>query len=186
VKNLPLIRSAVVKVPNYSNPYAPWATPTSLAPVPFIQTIADWRPKSPDNTFRIPINGQRDKFISSASIDFTGTSLSMNFDYEELPDGSMKLQAVQSNDYMGDLFLCRDGATGDLLRVEQYESMAEVIDWIHAHPGSYDGCGIIIRYSPFNNYPHMLASTKAGIVMTVNQGSGYGRIASVEVYDPNL
>ncbi|MDF2696692.1 MAG: hypothetical protein K0S65_5075, partial [Labilithrix sp.] len=54
------------------------------------------------------------------------------------------------------------------------------------HPGSYEACGIIIRYSPFNNYPHMLASTKAGIVVLVNQGSGYGRISSVEIYDPNL
>jgi hypothetical protein len=87
---------------------------------------------------------------------------------------------------MGDLFLCRDPATADLLRVEQYESMAEVMDWIQTHPGSYEACGFIVRYSPFNNYPHMLAATKAGIVLLVNQGSGYGRISSVEIYDPNF
>ena len=64
--------------------------------------------------------------------------------------------------------------------------MAEVMEWINAHPGSTDSCGLIVRYSPFNNYPMMLASTRAGIVLTVNQGSGFGRISSVEMYDPNL
>lgn len=184
IQDLPLIRSARVQVPAFSNPYDPYVGP--VASIPMLETIADWRPKAPNNGFRIPINGQRDRFISSASIDFSGSSLSLNLDYEQQPDGRMKLQAVQSNDYMGDLFLCRDPVTADLLRVEQYESMAEVVDWLQKHPGTYDACGIIIRYSPFNNYPHMLASTTAGIVLLVNQGSGYGRISSVEIYDPNL
>jgi len=183
-ETLPMIRSAKVIVPNYPDPYNPFQTTLSAAPA--ITTIADWRPKSPDNGLRIPINGQRDRFIPSASVDFTGTSISFNLDYEPDENGMMRLTAVQSNDYMGDLFLCRDPVSGELLRVEQYESMAEVIEWIQGHPGSYEACGIIIRYSPYNNYPHMLASTTAGIVLLVNQGSGYGRISSVEIYDPNL
>jgi hypothetical protein len=183
-QELPLIRSAKVEVPNNSDPYDPFKI--GLAASPIITTLADWRPKTPNNGFRIPLNGQRDKFIASASVDFSGSSLSLNLDYELQPDGMMSLEAVQSNDYMGDLFLCRDPVTGDLLRVEQYEAMAEVIEWIQTHPGSYEACGFIIRYSPFNNYPHMLAATKAGIVLLVNQGSGYGRISSVEIYDPNL
>lgn len=184
VDALPMIRSAKVAVPNFSNPYNPFGVGLSAAPI--VTTLADWRPKSPDNGVRIPVNGQRDRFIPMASVDFTGTSLSLNLDYEEGPNGTMKLHAVQSNDYMGDLFLCRDTVTGDLLRVEQYESMAEVIQWIQGHPGTFESCGIIIRYSPFNNYPQMLASTTAGIVLLVNQGSGYGRIATVEIYDTNL
>jgi hypothetical protein len=184
VETLPMIRSAKVEVPSHQDPYA--LAKATVAASPRILTLADWRPKSPDNGVRIPRNGQRDRFIPSASVDFTGTSISLNLDYEPDANGMMKLTAVQSNDYMGDLFLCRDPVSGDLLRVEQYESMAEVIEWIQGHPGSYEACGIIIRYSPYNNYPHMLASTKAGIVLLVNQGSGYGRISSVEIYDPNL
>lgn len=184
IETLPLIRSAKVEVPSYPNPYDPFAV--GLAAAPKLVTLTDWHPKSPDNGIRIPINGQRDRFIPSASIDFTGTSISLNIDYNPNPDGTAKIEAIISNDYMGDLFICRDPVTGDLLRVEQYESMAEVMTWIQDHPGSYEACGIIIRYSPFNNYPQMFASTTAGIVLLVNQGSGYGRIATVEVYDPNL
>jgi hypothetical protein len=185
VQPLPLIQSAKVAVPNYPDPYAPF-TGQGVAAPPMIETLGDWRPKAPNNGFRVVVNGQRDKFYPAESIDFTGSSLSLLLDVERQKDNTLKILAVQSNDYMGDVFLCRDPATGDLLRVEQYESMAEVIDWIHGHPGSYDACGFIIRYSPFNNYPHLLAATKAGIVLTVNQGSGFGRISTVEVYDTNL
>lgn len=184
VETLPLIRSAKVAVPNYANPYDPFGT--TLAAAPELVTLCDWHPKTPDNGIRIPVNGQRDRFIPSADVSFSGTSISLTVDYAELPGGGMRIEAIQSNDYMGDLFLCRDPVTGDLLRVEQYESMAEVIQWIQDHPGTYEACGIIIRYSPFNNFPQMLASTTAGIVLLVNQGSGYGRISSVEIYDTNL
>ncbi len=183
-QTMPFIRSAKVEVPTFADPYNPAAV--TVAGPALLTTIVDWRPSMPNNGFRIPINGQRDRFIASASIDFTGTSLALLLDYLELPNGFAKLEAVQSNDYMGEVFLCRDPNTGDLLHVEQYESMAEVMEWIHAHPGATDSCGLIVRYSPFNNYPMMLASTRAGIVLTVNQGSGFGRISAVEMYDPNL
>ncbi len=184
VQPKPLIQSALVAVPNYPNPYFPFTGP-GVAAAPMIETLGDWRPKAPNNGYRVVINGQRDKFIPAMSIDFTGSTLGLLLDVEQQSDKSLKIVAAQSGDYMGDLFLCRDPATGDLLRVEQYESMAEVVNWIQEHPGSYDACGFIIRYSPFNNYPHMLAATKAGIVLTVNAGSGFGRISSVEIYDLN-
>jgi hypothetical protein len=182
-KELPLIRSAQVTVPGLVDPYAPGATGNTDTP---INTIADWLPKSPSNGFYIPINGQRYRFITSETLAFGGATLGMRVYGDTGTDGSYTIKSVGSTDYMGDLFLCKDPLTNDLLRIEMFESMEEVLKWINGHPGSYEACGFIITYSPYNNYPLFLVAQKAGVLVSISTGSGFGRIASMEAWDPNL
>jgi hypothetical protein len=182
-KELPFIRSAQVEIPNFADPYAANDPANTSTP---LQTIADWIPKSPTNGFWIPINGQRSRFYAAESLNFGGATLSMSIDGQEQADGTFKIQAIQSSDYMGDLYLCKDPLSGDLLRIEMYESMENVIRWVQDHPGSYDACGLIIAYSSYNNYPLYISAQKAGIAALVSTGSGFGRIASVQMWDPTL
>ncbi len=185
LETLPNIKSARVALPFFPDPYKP-GQQTSAAAVPAPIVLVDWRPETPAHGIRIPLNGQFDKFIPSASVSFGGSSLALDIDYSLGADGAIIVNAVQSDEYMGNLFLCQDPLTGDLLSVEQYESMEVIMSWINSHPGADDACDLLVRYSAFNNFPMMLAAKKAGVVLNVGQGSGVGRITSVELFDPSL
>jgi hypothetical protein len=183
-EKLKLIRSAKAFVPNFADPYDP--TSKNLGDLP---VLVDWRAKAPTIGISIPLNGVRDVFRETFEMDFSGSSLTLLVDYLPVKIGDetrQKIVGVSSNDYLGDLFLCRDPKTGDLLRVEQYESMATILDWIEKHPGSRDACGLMVRYSPYNNYPHLLHSKAASMYVIVKQGSGYGRVSTVVAYDSSI
>jgi hypothetical protein len=187
-EKMKLIRSAKAKVPNFTNPYDP-----SSKNLGDLDVLVDWRQQAPTIGISIPLNGMRDTFHETFEVDFSGSSITLQLDYlnvnlgtKDKPEIKQKIVGVSSNDYLGDLFLCRDPKTGDLLRVEQYESMATILDWIEKHPGAREACGLMVRYSPYNNYPHLLHSKSAAVYVIVKQGSGYGRVSQVVSYDPTL
>jgi hypothetical protein len=186
VEELPYIKSAKIKVPFFADPYAPGGASPNGAAAQEPVVLVDWRPMTPADGIRIPVNAQRDKFIPSATVNFSGSSLTLNLDYKQLPNGKLKLEAVQSDNYMGNVFICQDPLTGDFLSVEQYESMEVIMNWINTHPGADDACEIIVRYSAFNNFPMMFAAKAAGVVLNVGQGSGVGRITHIEIFDTSL
>lgn len=183
-KTLPYIKSALVSVPLFPDPYNPEAG-ASLAATEKSQILVDWRPETPANGIRIPVNAQRDRFIPSATLNFSGSSLDFDIDYKELPDGHVRIEAVQSDNYQGNLFLCQDPVTGDLLSVEQYESTDQILAWGDQHPGAFAACDIIIRPN-VNGTPMLFAAKQAGILLNIGLGSGKGRITSVEFYDSSL
>jgi len=185
VEELPLIKSARVSIPFPNDPYNPGGDAPSLASNAKL-VLADWRPKTPANGIRIPVNEQLDKFIPSATVVFGGSSLTLDIDYVEQPDKTMRLEAVSSDSYKGNLFLCVDPGTGDLLSVEQYESMDVIQNWFNTHPGSREACGIMTRFSAFGDYPQLLHARGAGIVLDVGLGSGVGRITHLQMYDASL
>ncbi len=179
-------QNAWVSVPSLVKPYA--ADDTSQVAT-MLNVLTNWKPKMPQEGFPIPINGTRSKFYSAASLDFEGESTTFRFDYEDNPasgPGKIRLLAAETSDFLGEVFLCKDPISGDLLAVKMYDSMALVLDWIQTHPSSQDNCGLIIQYSPFNNYPDYIASLPQGMLLKVNSGSGFGRIGHVEVYVPGL
>ncbi len=178
LETFPYMQNAKVEVPNFSNPY------DTTSPSTPIQLLTDYKPMQPQEGFPIPINGTRDKFIVANSLDFTGESITFRFDYHDAEDGHIELLAVETTDYMGDVFLCKDPLTGDLLSAQMYDSVQEIIDWIQAHPRSYDNCGLIVRYSPYNNYPDFIASVTNGVMLGINSGAGLGRVANVEMFIP--
>jgi hypothetical protein len=186
VQELPLIKSARVALPLFDDPYAPVAPGPGIAAGNAPILIADWRPKTPANGIRIPVNEQLDKFIPSATVVFGGSSLTLDLDYVETPEHTMRLEAVNSDSYMGNIFLCVDPNSGDLLSIEQYESMDVIQGWLNGHPGAREACGIMTRFSAFGDYPQMLHARVAGIVLDVGLGSGVGRITSVQIYDTTL
>jgi hypothetical protein len=185
----PLIKSAKVAVPIWDNPYSGGKTGTTAAGPQVLVTLPDWRPLAPGSGFRVPFNAQRDKFIPAAQVDFSGQNISLAIDYKlNDEDQSMKILAAESQTFEGELFLCKDPGTGDLLHVRQYDSVAEVQDWLQHHAGAdaSTACDILVRFSPFNEAPISITSKSAGVQVTVGQGVGIGRIISAQIYDSSL
>jgi hypothetical protein len=184
----PFISSVIIALPSYANPYDLTSMNTPLT------TIAPWLPSQPGTGFDIPINGQRTQFVQTGSIDFSGVTITTNIDYLPGYDPtsgaltSATIAAVETQDYLGAVFPCVDGATGDILQVRMYSSVLDIVDWLEAHPGSQSACGIYIRYSPYDNYPDYVTSTTNGVLMSVNPGAGDGpsRIADATLFNPGL
>ena len=108
-------------------------------------------------------------------------------------DHSIKVAAIYASDFLGEVFVCQDPNTGDILHVRQYDSTYDILTWLAAHPGSpgdqvpsaQDACGIGVKYSAYDNYPDYISSSVNGIVLNTNQGQGFGRIVDAELFDVN-
>jgi hypothetical protein len=163
--------------------------PFGSSPTQTVKYLVPYAPQQPGIGFGIPLNGQIDKFISTSQLDLSGTTVSANIDYTITPDASGKGQnvnflAVETQDFLGEVFVCQDAATRELLTARMYTSVQTMTDWIDAHPKAKDDCQIIIRYSPFNNYPDFITSLTNGVKLSVTQGSGFGRIVDATLFVP--
>jgi hypothetical protein len=98
----------------------------------------------------------------------------------------IKVLAINSQDYLGDVFMCGDPRTGDVLRMRMYDSAQSALDWFTAHPGTIQACDIVIRYSPFNNYIDEIFSRTFGVSLNISKSFGAGRVADAMVWDPAL
>jgi hypothetical protein len=185
------IQSAYIEVPLHANPY----NLTSGPPVgggSAIQKLVPWAPKQPGIGFPVALDGQRNKFIETYQMDLSGSQITANIDYDFKldqngnPTTSLMFLAVETTDFLGDLFVCRDAATGDLLTARMYTSVSSLLEWITAHPGSYDACNLILQYSPYENYLDYVTSLSSGVRLGVTQGGGYGRIVDGTLFDPSL
>jgi hypothetical protein len=185
VQEEPLIKSARVAVPIFDDPYSPGSGQTAAGPQVKI-TIPDWRPLAPGSGFRIPVNAQRDRFIPAAQVDFSGQNISLAINYELNDDRSMRILGVETQTWEGELFLCRDPTTQDFLHVRQYDSAAEILDWLENHPGARDACDILVRFSAFNEAPVSVTSKSAGLQVILGQGVGIGRVIDALLYDVTL
>jgi hypothetical protein len=184
----PNIQQAMISLPLHTNPY----DPTSPAAAP-LQTLIPWTPKQPGIGFPIALTGTLDKFIETAQLDFSGNTITANVDYDAVidpvtmapkEDGSLQFLAVETSDFLGEVFLCQDPATGDLLGARMYSPVAGILDWFSQHPGTYQACGIIIRYSPYGNYADYITSTTNGVRLNITQGGGFGRVVDVTLFVP--
>ena len=182
------IQSAMISLPLYADPYNAKSTP--LAPM---QVLVPWAPKQPGVGFPLALTGTLDKFIETAQLDFSGTTITANIDYDVVidpvtmapkTDGSIQFLAVETTDFLGEVFVCQDPATGDLLGARMYSSVKSILDWFAAHPGTYQACGMIIRYSPYGNYADYITSTTNGVRLNITQGGGFGRVVDVTLFVP--
>jgi len=176
--------AAKVAIPNYADPYD-----QSSQKEPY-EVLVPWFPKRAVTGFNLPLSGTRDRFIQTGQLDFSGITTTILIDYDYVrddagkPTTSAKVLAMETQDFLGKAFLCSSG--GDYLTAEMYTSVGAILDWIDAHPGSQDDCGLIVRYSPFNNYPDFVSSLTNGVRAAVSQGAGFGRIVDVVLFDPAL
>jgi hypothetical protein len=110
-------------------------------------------------------------------------------------DNSVEIMAITANDFLGDVFPCMDPSTGDVLAVDQYDSTLNVLQWLTDHPGdpfnatagapsAQAACGMIVSYSPFDNYPDSIWALTNGVWMNSNHGQGFGRIVDVTLFNP--
>lgn len=183
----PNILSAMVVFPQHSNPYDTASAPAGPATIELLQ---NWTKKQPGIGFEIPLNGQTNKFIQTYEINMSGLQLTANIDYDLVDPKNeakgLKFLAVETNDFMGDVFLCRDPKTGDLLHTRMYETSGKILDWMGRHPNAEQDCGIIVRWSPYGNYPDFITSLNCGVQVVMAQGGGLGRIVDVNLFLPGL
>jgi hypothetical protein len=188
----PDIESAMMTVPLHRNPYDLTSAPPSNGPAA-LDVLVPWLPKQPGVGFPVALDGQRDRFIETYQADFSGTQVTANIDYDfaldqqtHQPTQQLMFLAVETTDFLGDVFICQDPKTKDLLRARMYTSVETILDWIAQHPNTYDDCQIIIHYSPYENYADYINSLQNGVRLGVTQGGGYGRIVDGTLYDPTL
>jgi hypothetical protein len=187
-QTLPDLQAAKVRIETTQDPY----DPSSTATTPLHVLVEPWAPPQPGVGFLWPINGQQDKLISSGVLDFSGITTSFNVYYQAADGtklaadgtGPVAVVAVDSEDFLGEVFLCRDPQTGDLLRTRMYGSVQAIVDWIDDHPGVHDACGLVVRYSPYGNFPDYIISTAYGVRVGVTPGGGYGRVNDASMWVP--
>src|SRR5580698_2750046 len=125
-------------------------------------------------------------------MDFSGVQVTAlaDWDYELLAGGVPTTQilflAVETTDFLGDLFVCQDTNTKDLLTATMYTSISTILQWIAAHPTSYTECNLIMEYSNYENYLDWINSQSNGVRLESTQGGGFGRIVGATLFDPNL
>ena len=45
---------------------------------------------------------------------------------------------------------------------------------------------MVVRFSPFGNYPDFISSLKYGVMVGINQGGGKGRVIDAQFWIPGL
>lgn len=141
---LPGLASAVVDLPQ-QDPMQPHRS-----------ALVPWWPAQPGLGFPIAIDGNTDRFISTSRFDLSGVTLSARVDYDvaldplthrPLPGGAQRLLAVESSGFWGEVFLCLDPRTGELLHARMATAATEVLGWLAAHPAAAAACDIVVGYA---------------------------------------
>jgi hypothetical protein len=186
------IQEAYVQIPLHSNPYDLTSAPPIGGGATAVQALIPWAPKQSGIGFPVALDGQREQFFETYQMDFSGEQITANVDYDFVIDstGSPTTQilylAVETTDFLGDLFVCQDTNTKDLLTARMYTSVSTILEWIAAHPTAYTDCSLIMEYSPYENYLDYVNSQSNGVRLSSTQGGGFGRIVDATLFDPTL
>jgi hypothetical protein len=197
--------SATASIPVWRNPYG--GIPSAPADVlSTYKVLLPYLPMGSGVGFPVTIDGSRDGFINTYSLDFTGGaggflggSISANLDYGFAYDvdpktgaktvTGMLVKAIETTDYLGMVFMCSEtDAAGnpDILGVRMYEQAQNIYDYLAKYPSAKTDCDIVIKYSPYGNYADYITSRTYGVRLGLNAGSGGSVVTDVLVYDPNV
>lgn len=153
-----------------------------------VDLLIPWLTKQPGVGFPIAVSGTRDRFVQTYQLDFSGTTISANIDYDfvDPKDQSKGINflAVETTDYLGDVYLCWDADTSSMLHARMYTSVGAMLDWISSHKTASDACGIVVRWSPYNNFPDYITSLTYGVRLGITQGGGFGRVVDTTLFVP--
>ncbi len=113
------------------------------------------------------------------------------------PPYGLAIQAWETQDFLGEVFLCIDPTTsanrnglvnlnspGDVLSAHMYSSAETIVTWLSTHPNAQNACGIIVRYSVYDNYPDYITSISGGVRLNIEQGAGFGRVVDAITFAP--
>ena len=185
-QTLPAIAHVIIDISLTQDPYDP-----TSAEIPGIEKMVPWNPKQPGIGFSVAINGSLEKFISTYDADFSGTTISANVDYDDVldanthqPTGRYQILAVETTDFLGDVFVCQDPVSSDILTARMYTPAQNIVNWFASHPGSYNNCQMVFRYSPFGNFLDYITSLQNGVRLNITQGGGAGRVVDVTLFVP--
>jgi hypothetical protein len=159
-----------------------------------LHALVPYVPMGASVGFPVTVDGSRDKFYNTFNVDFTGETLSANLDYDLVAksDGtkSFVLRAMETTDYLGLVFMCAEpnaiSGQPDVLAVRMYDSSQAILDWFTAHPNGLNDCDVLVKYSPYGNYPDYITSRAYGVRLGINPGYGGGVVVDVTVFDPNV
>jgi hypothetical protein len=195
--NLELEQSAYVTVPVFQDPFDQTSKVLSS-----ISVTLPYYPQGANIGFPITVDGSRDKFYNTYSVDFTGDSFSGNMDYEYVAvagagaDGGVGqnfvVRAFETQNYLGEVFACNEptpqGAPGqfDILSVRMYENASDLLNWIANHPNATNDCQIQIKYSIYGNYADYISSLTNGVRFGLNAEYGGACVTDVTLFDPNV
>jgi hypothetical protein len=157
-----------------------------------ITELLPYLPEQPSVGFPVMVNAVYDQWVNTAQVDFTGVTISFVVDLLQNPPPMgtpNQILAIESTDFLGDLFMCYDSGTGDVLTTRMYDNVANILDWLNAHPNAYFGsqsneCNMIVRWSPYDNYVDLIEATSTGVRIDTTQGGGFGRVVGATVYYP--
>jgi hypothetical protein len=183
-----LTQLAQIVVPRFTDPYDDTSPP--LDP---LEVTVRWTPKSPGVGFPVTKNGEIDEFVSTAKLSLGGATLDADV-FEDVhldatthkldKDGRLDFKAVRSRAFFGEVFLCQDPASGDLLRARMDTPASALLDWIASHPGSYGACGLVERTSPFDTAVDALTSIANGVRVDFDHRDGAGRVDGATLFVP--
>jgi hypothetical protein len=194
----PAIKSAMVTVPVFGNPFDRTSPVTGQA-----SALLHYVPIGAGGGFPVTIDGSRDQFFNTYAIDFSGNSFTATLDYVMLPvgyDGGLEVvvRALQAQNYLGLVFACAAPSTtyqappgapllyGDILSVHMNENVADMLAWIVAHPSVVASCGVEILYGSSGNTPQAISFLLNGVRFDLTAGVDGQVVSSVTMFDPNV
>jgi hypothetical protein len=65
-----------------------------------------------------------------------------------------------------------------------YTPVQDIMSWIGNHPDAQSNCSLIVRYSPFDNYPDYISSVSNGVTVDIDPGQGFGRVVDITLFVP--
>jgi hypothetical protein len=161
-----------------------------------------YKPKGANVGFPVTIDGSRDKFYNTENVDFTGTTVNGNVDFEHVSvagaDGGahdqVVIRAIETQNYLGLVFVCAQPSIlpnavpgqQDILAVRMYQSGQDILDWLSSHPGATSACNIQIKYSVYGNYADFISSLTNGVRISLNPGFGGSVVSDMTLFDPNI
>lgn len=178
----PLLRAAKVQFPLYNTPYNPPRAESTGMLVSLVTHI----PPSDSTGFSIPINSTRSKFIKGTEIDFTGQTFDGNINLVPEVDafgnatGKQLLVSLETDEYDGEVFLCRD-VGGDILSVRMFDTDTAILDWIFNHPNNR--CNFVVQYYA-DHSASQITSLANGVTVTFTFPRGGARVADCELFSP--
>jgi len=116
-------------------------------------------------------------------------------------DNTIRIEAIEGSDFLGQAFLCQDPYTSDILHVGMYDSALSILAWFQNHPGSPIGlspitgapepaaqvaCNVLVIRSPANNVVQQIVSLSNGVELNFGGGQGQGRVTDIVLFDINL
>jgi hypothetical protein len=191
--------TAYLSIPSFLTPYNAITLPGQAPPLTPLLTTVPWSPSYDGVGFDIPVNATLDKNIQTQQLDFRGILATYLLDVvpwtdpiTNAPDGTLTVDAIEGDDFLGEGFLCQDigsypvPGSEDLLGAHMYDSAASMLQWIADHPSSEINCGLIVRYTVYDNYVDYITSLTAGVRLSFSTGTSLGRVDAIVAFDPNL